>query len=64
MSVDQPKQPVVSGSFTDFLIPGVVVELTPEEAETLGAFEETALDEVEAWASNDDLPDANEFGAS
>jgi hypothetical protein len=64
MSVDQPKQPVVSGSFTDFLIPGVVVELTPEEAEALGAFEETALDEAAAWESNDDLPDPARSEAS
>ena len=56
MANDQ-RQPLVSRSFADFLTPGVMIELTPEEAEALGAFEETALDEAEAWASNDDLPD-------
>ena len=57
MANDQ-RQPVVSRCFEDFLVPGVIVELTPEEAEALGAFEETALDEAAAWESNDDLPDA------
>ena len=49
-------QPIISQSMADFLTPGAVVELTPDEAEALGAFEETALDEAAAWESNDDLP--------
>ena len=44
--------PIISESMEDFLTPGVIVELTPDEAEALGAFEETALDEEAAWESN------------
>ena len=47
--------PIISRSMDDFLTPGVVVELTPDEAEALGAFEETALDEEAAWGSNIDV---------
>jgi hypothetical protein len=54
----ETKPPVISRSFNDFLTPGAVIELTPAEAESLGAFEETALDEAAAWESNDDLPAA------
>ena len=36
-------------------MPGVVVELDAHEAETLGAFEETALTEADAWDANADL---------
>lgn len=46
---------VLSSSLADLLIPGVVVELNAAEAESLGAFEETALTEAEAWAANADL---------
>jgi type IV secretion system protein VirB1 len=42
-------------------VPGVVVELDASEAEDLGAFEETALTEAEAWEANGDL-DADEAG--
>lgn len=34
---------------------GVVVEVDPDEAEAMGAFEETALTEAEAWESNADI---------
>jgi type IV secretion system protein VirB1 len=47
--------PVISTNIDDILIPGVQVELTAEEAEQLGAFEETALSEQDAWESNCDL---------
>lgn len=47
--------PVISTNIDDILIPGVQVELTAEEAEQLGAFEETALSEEDAWESNCDL---------
>jgi type IV secretion system protein VirB1 len=47
--------PVISTHIDDILIPGVQVELTAEEAEQLGAFEETALSEEDAWESNCDL---------
>ena len=36
-------------------MPGVVVELDAREAEELGAFEETALTEADAWDANADL---------
>jgi type IV secretion system protein VirB1 len=36
-------------------VPGVVVELDAGEAEDLGAFEETALTEADAWEANADL---------
>jgi hypothetical protein len=46
---------VISGSFADLLMPGVIVEVDPAEAEDLGAFQETALTEAEAWEANADL---------
>ena len=46
---------VLSDDFADFGTPGVVVVLDASEAEQLGAFEETALTEADAWASNLDL---------
>lgn len=50
--------PIISLDLADFMVPGVVVEVDPEEAESLGAFEETALTEAEAWESNMDVEDA------
>lgn len=41
-------------------IPGFVVECSPEEAETLGAFEEDALSEEDALESTCDLEDSDE----
>ena len=32
-------------------LPGTVLALDPDEADTLGAFAETALSEAEAWES-------------
>jgi hypothetical protein len=52
---DVPAWPVLSGSIVDLTTPGVVVEMDAAEAESLGAFEETALTEVEAWDANADL---------
>lgn len=46
---------IISTSPDDLLIPGVVVELHAREADDLGAFEETALTEAEAWEANADL---------
>ena len=57
--MDGPKvtraDPVISESPDDLLIPGVIVEVDPDEAERMGAFEEDALDEATAWESNPDL---------
>ncbi len=57
-SSDDPRNPtappVLSGSIADLTTPGVVVEVDAGEAESLGAFEETALTEAEAWDANGD----------
>jgi len=52
---DPPARPVLSGSIADLTMPGVVVEVDAAEAESLGAFVETALTEAEAWDANADL---------
>jgi hypothetical protein len=58
-SSDDPRNPtappVLSGSIADLTTSGVVVEVDAGEAESLGAFEETALTEAEAWDANGDL---------
>ena len=54
-AVPIPADAVLSDSITDLLIPGVVVELDAAEAEALGAFEEIALTEADAWEANADL---------
>ena len=46
---------LLSDDIADMLVPGVVVEVDAAEAESLGAFEETALTEAEAWDANADL---------
>ncbi|AWK88634.1 hypothetical protein DEW08_21065 [Azospirillum thermophilum] len=48
---------ILSTSLSDLGTPGVVVEVDPDEAEALGAFEETALSETDAWESQADLGD-------
>ena len=57
--MEKPKSeiaiPVRSSSYADLNVPGVIVELDAAAAEELGAFEETALSEAEAWESNTDL---------
>jgi hypothetical protein len=47
--------PVYSENIADADVPGVVVVVDPEDADVLGAFEETAIDEAAAWESNIDL---------
>jgi len=46
---------VQSLHYEDVTTPGVIVEVEPDAAEGLGAFEESALTEEEAWESNTDL---------
>jgi hypothetical protein len=46
---------LLSDDIADLMVPGVVVEVDAAEAESLGAFEETALTEAEAWDANADL---------
>lgn len=54
-----PKKPqddaVISMNPADNLVPGVIVEVDPAEADRLGAFVEDAFDEDAAWAANVDL---------
>lgn len=45
----------LSDDLADLLVPGVVVELDAGQAESLGAFEEPALSEADAWDANADL---------
>ena len=47
--------PVVSTDYADLVTAGVVVEVEPDEAEALGAFEETALSQADAWDANADV---------
>ena len=54
-AVSMPADAVLSDSIADLLVPGVVVELDTTEADALGAFEETALTETDAWEANADL---------
>ena len=49
------RDPLMSRSPDDLLMPGVVVEVTPDEAAAMGAFEETALSEDDAWEANADV---------
>ena len=46
---------MLSDNLADLLVPGVVVEVDAAEAESLGAFAETALSEADAWDANADL---------
>ena len=52
-------QPTLSSRIAELTTPGVVVEVDAAEAESLGAFEETALTEADAWEANADLPPAD-----
>jgi hypothetical protein len=54
-SPDAAADALLSDNIADLLVPGVVVEVDAAEAESLGAFEETALTEAEAWDANADL---------
>lgn len=50
----QPHSPVFSPALDDVMTPGVIVEVDPDDAEEMGAFQEDALTEAEAWESNSD----------
>ena len=45
--------PLVSRDLADFGLPGVWVEVDPDEAEQMGAFEETALSAVDVEEADD-----------
>ncbi len=47
--------PIISLDYGNLETPGVQVELDPDEAESLGAFEEIALSEADAWEANTDI---------
>ena len=47
--------PRISPKVSDMEIPGVQVQVTPDVAEEMGAFEETALSEADAWDSVGDV---------
>ena len=49
-----PREAVLSTALEDLTVPGVVIEVDPDEAEANGAFRETALSEADAWESNGD----------
>lgn len=51
---DPTENAMLSDDMTDFMTPGVVIVVDAEEAESLGAFKETALSEEDAWESNFD----------
>ena len=51
---------VQSETYDDVTTPGVIVEVDAGMAEELGAFEESALTESEAWGSNEDLAEESE----
>jgi hypothetical protein len=53
--IDPTADAVLSGSLADLMVPGVLVEMDASEAESLGAFDETALTEADAWDANADL---------
>jgi hypothetical protein len=57
-STGKPRDPtenaMLSDNMADFMTAGVVIVVDAEEAESLGAFEETALSEEDAWESNFD----------
>lgn len=62
MKQDEKTLPVISESENDLKTPGVQVEYTPAEAERMGAFQETAMSESDAWESNADLAANGEAG--
>jgi molecular chaperone DnaK (HSP70) len=43
------QEPIITDNMAEFLTPGVIVEVDPDEAEALGAFQETALSEEDDW---------------
>ncbi len=52
----------LSESLADMTVPGVVVMVDAGEAEAMGAFQEDALTEAEAWDANADLDADGAYG--
>ena len=56
LSIDPRKyEPLVTTDIKKSNLPGVVVEVDNEQAENMGAFNETALTRDDAWEANIDL---------
>jgi hypothetical protein len=51
--------PQLSLDLGDFMALGIVLEMSPTDAEAFGAFEESALDEAAAWDANLDVDEAD-----
>lgn len=49
------QDPILSTNLEALETPGVIIQVDPDTATSLGAFEETALSEVDAWESNADV---------
>ena len=56
------QDPLLSLSLDDLMTPGVMVEVDPDAAEALGAFEETGLSEEDAWEALIDREDLGNDG--
>ena len=52
--MEKKRQAVVTTDPGAFGVPGVVLMVDPDEADDLGACEETALSPEDAWDSNSD----------
>lgn len=59
MTATRKESPVFSRSVADAAIPGVQVEVDAADAEQLGAFEESAIGDADAWDANADLDAAD-----
>jgi hypothetical protein len=59
--LDNDEMAAMAGKIDDLALPGFMVEMTPEEADAMGAFEETALTEQDAIdaAADDEIGDDN-----
>lgn len=55
LSPETRHSPIVSTDYADFLTPGVVIELDPDQADDLGAFHEDALSLDDALDANADV---------
>jgi hypothetical protein len=60
IEVRLPFDPILSTNKADIGVPGVMVEMSREEAEAMGAFEESAMSEADAWESQDVPPEEPE----
>lgn len=52
--------PHIVEDYAELMTPGVHVSLSPAQADAVGAFQEDALSEADAWASHDDAAIADD----